>query len=139
VILANGKVMGGHRESRDAPWLEQIARELSQTDLVNIKSKLCNLSPGEIKFSDTSSVTDGPSTYYEARNIEGKIVPFFEYSGGRIGKLESFQWADELRALIDSLNESVPTIDGITRPVTRNICGNDCELYPDASGCKNPA
>jgi hypothetical protein len=102
VILTSGKVMQGHRDSSHAPWRDQIVGEMNASDLVKLKTKLCSLMPGKIEFTDDSPVTDGPSTHYEAQNSEGKMLTFTEYSGGRWGKLENFQWAEELRLLIDS-------------------------------------
>jgi hypothetical protein len=102
VILTSGQVMQGHRDSDHAPWREQIVGEMNASDLVNLKAKLCSLMAGKIKFTDDSPVTDGPSTHYEAQNSEGKMLTFTEYSGGRWGKLEGFQWAEELRMLVDS-------------------------------------
>jgi hypothetical protein len=102
VILVSGKVMRGHRDSYHTPWHDQVVGELSPDVLADLKNKLCSLAPGKISFPDDSAVTDAPSTHYEAPNSEGEMVTFFEYSGGRWGKLESFQWAEELRMLVDS-------------------------------------
>lgn len=62
VILLSGQVVNGHRASYSAPWQNRVVGQLNASALADLRSKLSELEPGELRFPDESCPTDGPST-----------------------------------------------------------------------------